>query len=87
MITIHKNEEEKKVWVKIESPDFKEPFWFKRDCSSEVETKLLYRFLDKILDDRIEKIRRTEYESGWSDARRRKQKRDWFHSTLNDVEV
>jgi hypothetical protein len=59
-------------------------FCFYWETGAEWTALLLATALQNCLADRIEKIRRLEYEAGWSDAKHKKEKRDWFFASLID---
>lgn len=51
---------------------------FKFSTSSEFYAKLMSDNLEKELERRIKELRRNEYERGWSDAKKKKPKCDYF---------
>lgn len=82
MITISRSKD--KVIISI---DFKYPVNgysadFEFTCPSEFYAKLTEQNISDGLVTLIEEIRKYEYESGWSDAKKKKQKRTFFYSSL-----
>lgn len=63
----------------ISKPDL----WFTRECASSLESELLYHELNRIIFDRIEKVRKLEYEKGWFDKTKKLQKCKYFFSSLH----
>ena len=72
------------IIIKVE---FKDPVSgytseFSISCPSEFHAKLMADNLQNNFYQTIEKIRKLEYESGWSDAKKKKTKRTYFYSSM-----
>lgn len=80
MITITR--EESTVNVSIENGPLNLTYVFTYNCGNKWYAELLRNHLMERLDNRIEEIRRIEYERGWNDHKKREQKADWFYSSL-----
>lgn len=53
-------------------------FAFTFNCANEYSAALLEEHLRELLNDTVEAMRKAEYNAGWDDAKKRKEKRDWF---------
>lgn len=51
---------------------------FTHECGSEHSAQMLYSVLRTAFDERIEKIRKEEYENGWKAKSHKKAKEGWF---------
>lgn len=56
--------------------------WLYWECDKEMFAELMENKLRKKLEDRIEAIRKEEYERGWKDAKAKRRKAIWFASVL-----
>lgn len=82
MVTI--NRDEKKVCLRIEHGAYWGDhalllYW---NCENELFAQLLSSQLDKHLAERVQAIRKEEYEKGWKDAKSHKTKETWFSPLL-----
>lgn len=80
MITITR--EESTVKVQIENGPLGSTYSFEYPCNNKWYAELLYRHFQERLENRVEAIRKAEYERGWNDHKKRQQKADWFYSNL-----
>lgn len=80
MITISRDES--KVKLKIENGPLNSVYEFTYECGNRWYAELLRLHFTERLDNRIEEIRKIEYERGWNDHKKRNQKADWFYNSL-----
>lgn len=66
--------------VKDYAPDFN------FECPGEFYAKLMADNLQNNFSQTLEKIRKIEYEAGWSDAKKKKKKRDYFYNSMTTKE-
>jgi len=82
MIKIDRHE--KQVRIRIEHGAYYNDaeLWFYWNCNSELYAQLLTQQLNRHLDDRVQAIRKEEYEKGWKDAKAHRTKETWFSPLL-----
>ena len=71
---------ENKVLVNVQHGIFFNDQYFQLDINQghPYQAELLYRQLNKTLREKLESIRREEYEKGWKDAKAKRAKQTWF---------
>lgn len=79
---------EKQVIIRVEHkyPVQKFVTDFICECPSEFFAKLIEQNISNNFYETVEKIRKLEYEAGWSDAKKKKRKRDYFYQTMTKNE-
>ena len=68
--------------VKIEGGPLGVSFPFSFQCGDAYYAELLRQHFDKKLSDRIEQVRKEEYDKGYKDGRAKRGKISWFYSWL-----
>lgn len=73
-----------KTIIEIDKESSKEIyFYWECGANNQLYSQLLSELLQKRLSDRIESIRKEEYERGWREAKsKKKPKSQWFSSTM-----
>lgn len=80
MITIERDD--KICRVKLQDGPLGYIFPFEYTCDNKFYAELLTRHFDKILDERIEAVRKEEYDRGYKDGRAKRGKASWFSCLL-----
>jgi hypothetical protein len=80
MITIKRNEQQ--VIILFEEGPLMSTYTFSVNCGDEYYASLLSDHFRRKLSNRIETIRKEEYERGYKDGRGKQGKKSWFFSTF-----
>jgi hypothetical protein len=82
MITITRKDKICKVSLEDGPLDY--TFYFNYECSDDVHAELLRVYFNKKITDRIEDVRKQEYERGYKDGRAKVAKASWFSCLLKN---
>jgi hypothetical protein len=83
MITISKDEKRVKVAIKTGLYQSSSEVWLYWNCESEMFAELLAKQLRTHIEQTVEAIRKQEYERGWKDKTKRRQKSTFFYDSLD----
>lgn len=83
MISIKRDRKEVRLDIEIDVPHYDNRIlYFRWDAGNEMFAGLLAAEMDTQIRDRIQEIRRLEYERGFKEGRGKQKKKSWFYRSF-----